>query len=117
MICDRYIDSTVAYQGGARGLGIDRVEQLNDWIAGGLWPDVTFLLTCRRRSRGSARRRGATASSRRARSCSARSQPPTTSSPSATPALRANRRSAAEEPRFTQQVLAEVEARRAGAVR
>lgn len=44
VICDRYIDSTVAYQGGARGLGIERVEQLNDWIAGGLWPDVTFLL-------------------------------------------------------------------------
>jgi dTMP kinase len=44
VISDRYIDSTVAYQGGARGLGIDRVEQLNDWIAGGLWPDVTFLL-------------------------------------------------------------------------
>ena len=44
VICDRYIDSTVAYQGGARGLGIDRIERLNDWIAGGLWPDVTFLL-------------------------------------------------------------------------
>jgi len=44
VISDRYIDSTVAYQGGARGLGIDRVEQLNDWIAGGLWPDLTFLL-------------------------------------------------------------------------
>jgi dTMP kinase len=44
VICDRYIDSTIAYQGGARGLGIERVEQLNDWIADGLWPDVTFLL-------------------------------------------------------------------------
>jgi dTMP kinase len=44
VISDRYIDSTVAYQGGARGLGIERVERLNDWIAGGLWPDVTFLL-------------------------------------------------------------------------
>jgi dTMP kinase len=44
VISDRYIDSTVAYQGGARGLGIERVEQLNDWVAGGLWPDVTFLL-------------------------------------------------------------------------
>jgi dTMP kinase len=44
VISDRYIDSTVAYQGGARGLGIDRVEQLNDWITGGLWPDLTFLL-------------------------------------------------------------------------
>jgi dTMP kinase len=44
VISDRYVDSTVAYQGGARGLGIDRVEELNEWITGGLWPDVTFLL-------------------------------------------------------------------------
>jgi dTMP kinase len=44
VISDRYVDSTVAYQGGARGLGIDRVEELNGWITGGLWPDVTFLL-------------------------------------------------------------------------
>jgi dTMP kinase len=44
VICDRYIDSTVAYQGGARGLGIERIERLNDWITDGLWPDVTFLL-------------------------------------------------------------------------
>jgi dTMP kinase len=44
VIGDRYIDSTVAYQGGARGLGIERIERLNDWIADGLWPDVTFLL-------------------------------------------------------------------------
>ena len=32
VICDRYVDSTVAYQGGARGLGIERVEELNEWI-------------------------------------------------------------------------------------
>ena len=44
VIGDRYIDSTVAYQGGARGLGIERVEELNDWLTAGLWPDVTFLL-------------------------------------------------------------------------
>jgi dTMP kinase len=44
VVCDRYVDSTVAYQGGARGLGIDRVEGLNRWITGGLDPDVTFLL-------------------------------------------------------------------------
>ena len=44
VISDRYIDSTVAYQGGARGLGIERIEELNEWVAGGLWPDVTFLL-------------------------------------------------------------------------
>ena len=44
VICDRYVDSTVAYQGGARGLGIDRVEELNEWITEGLEPDLTFLL-------------------------------------------------------------------------
>jgi dTMP kinase len=44
VIADRYVDSTVAYQGGARGLGIERVEELNRWITGGLEPDVTFLL-------------------------------------------------------------------------
>lgn len=44
VVCDRYVDSTVAYQGGGRGLGLERVEQLNDWITGGLSPDVTFLL-------------------------------------------------------------------------
>lgn len=44
VIGDRYIDSTVAYQGGARGLGIERVEDLNRWLTADLWPDVTFLL-------------------------------------------------------------------------
>jgi dTMP kinase len=44
VIGDRYVDSTVAYQGGARGLGIERVEELNRWLTGDLWPDITFLL-------------------------------------------------------------------------
>jgi len=44
VVCDRYVDSTVAYQGGARGLGIHRVEELNRWITGDLEPDLTFLL-------------------------------------------------------------------------
>ena len=44
VIGDRYVDSTVAYQGGARGLGIAQVEDLNRWLTGDLWPDVTFLL-------------------------------------------------------------------------
>jgi dTMP kinase len=44
VICDRYIDSTVAYQGGARGLGIEKVEELNEWITDGLSADLTFLL-------------------------------------------------------------------------
>jgi dTMP kinase len=44
VICDRYVDSSVAYQGGARGLGLDRVLELNLDAVGGLMPDRTFLL-------------------------------------------------------------------------
>lgn len=44
VVCDRYIDSSLAYQGVARGLGIDAVLQLNLAVTGGLLPDVTFFL-------------------------------------------------------------------------
>jgi dTMP kinase len=44
VVCDRYIDSSLAYQGIARGLGIDAVLQLNLAVTGGLLPDMTFLL-------------------------------------------------------------------------
>jgi dTMP kinase len=44
VVCDRYLDSSLAYQGLARGLGIERVLQLNLEATGGLLPDVTFLL-------------------------------------------------------------------------
>ena len=44
MICDRYLDSSVAYQGVARGLGFDRVLDLNLAAIGGLVPDRTYLL-------------------------------------------------------------------------
>jgi dTMP kinase len=44
VVCDRYIDSSLAYQGIARGLGVDAVLQLNLAVTGGLLPDVTFLL-------------------------------------------------------------------------
>jgi dTMP kinase len=44
VICDRYLDSSLAYQGIARGLGVDRVLDLNVPAIGALLPDVTFLL-------------------------------------------------------------------------
>jgi dTMP kinase len=44
VICDRYIDSSVAYQGGARGLGEDKVLSLNLAVTEGLAPDRTFLV-------------------------------------------------------------------------
>lgn len=44
VLCDRYLDSSLAYQGAARGLGIDRVLELNLNAVGGLLPERTFLL-------------------------------------------------------------------------
>jgi dTMP kinase len=44
VICDRYIDSSVAYQGWARGLGEQDVLTLNVWATQGLFPDLVLLL-------------------------------------------------------------------------
>ena len=44
VVCDRYVDSSLAYQGIARGLGLDRVLELNLQAVGGVLPDRTFLL-------------------------------------------------------------------------
>jgi len=44
VLCDRYIDSSLAYQGIARGLGVERVLELNLDATRGLLPDRTFLL-------------------------------------------------------------------------
>ena len=45
VVCDRYIGSSVAYQGYGRGLDPDMVRAVSGWAAGGLWPDVTVLLS------------------------------------------------------------------------
>ncbi len=44
VICDRYIDSSVAYQGVARGLDADRIRELSSWATQTLLPDLTILL-------------------------------------------------------------------------
>jgi dTMP kinase len=44
VICDRFYDSTVAYQGYARGLSLEAVDLVNRIATGGLEPDLTFLM-------------------------------------------------------------------------
>ena len=44
VLCDRFIDSTIAYQGYGRGINLNKIKMLNDLATGGLYPDVTFLL-------------------------------------------------------------------------
>jgi dTMP kinase len=44
VICGRYIESTVAYQGYAGGLDLESIRRLNAFATGGLLPDLTFLL-------------------------------------------------------------------------
>ena len=43
VICDRYLDSSLAYQGGARGLGIDNILNVNMFATEGTFPDLTLL--------------------------------------------------------------------------
>ena len=44
VVCDRYVPSSLAYQGIARGLGVDAVEQLSEWAADGVTPDLVIVL-------------------------------------------------------------------------
>ncbi len=43
VICDRFTDATLAYQGAARKLGMERIFSLANWVHGTLWPDLTLL--------------------------------------------------------------------------
>lgn len=45
VICDRFFDSTIVYQGIARGLGKDKILDMSLWATEGLVPDITFLLS------------------------------------------------------------------------
>ena len=44
VVCDRFTDSSMAYQGYARGLGLELIQRLNDEATGGLGPHLTLLL-------------------------------------------------------------------------
>jgi dTMP kinase len=44
VLCDRFLDSSLAYQGGAAGVGVDRVRTLHEIGSGGFLPDRTLLL-------------------------------------------------------------------------
>lgn len=43
VFCDRYLDSSLAYQGVARGLGVDRILEVNSYATEGTFPDLTVL--------------------------------------------------------------------------
>jgi len=58
VVCDRFMDATLAYQGGARGLGIDRLRGLHDLLLDGPLPDLTLLFDLDP-TEGLARARGA----------------------------------------------------------
>ncbi len=44
VVCDRFTDSSRAYQGGGRGLPMESIDSLANWVHGDTWPDVTILL-------------------------------------------------------------------------
>lgn len=44
VVSDRYVPSSLAYQGVARGLGVDEIAGLSDWATGGLEPDLVLVL-------------------------------------------------------------------------
>lgn len=43
VLCDRFTDATYAYQGGGRGLPVERIAQLESFVQGGLRPDLTLV--------------------------------------------------------------------------
>ena len=44
VVCDRFVDSSLAYQGFAREIGIDEIYDINMFAINGKWPDITILL-------------------------------------------------------------------------
>ena len=46
VVCDRFFDATIAYQGFGRGIGVELIEYLNRETAAGVCPDLTILMDC-----------------------------------------------------------------------
>jgi len=44
VVSDRFTDSSRAYQGGGRGIPMETIDRLADWVHGDIWPDLTILL-------------------------------------------------------------------------
>lgn len=44
VVSDRFTDSSRAYQGGGRGIPLETIDRLADWVHGDVWPDLTILL-------------------------------------------------------------------------
>lgn len=44
VVSDRFVDSSLAYQGIARGLGLDEIHDISAWATANLWPDLVFFL-------------------------------------------------------------------------
>ncbi|MGB5627982.1 MAG: dTMP kinase [Woeseiaceae bacterium] len=44
VVCDRFTDSSRAYQGGGRGIPMETINCIADWVHGDTWPDLTILL-------------------------------------------------------------------------
>ena len=44
VVCDRFTDSSRAYQGGGRGLPMETIDAMAEWVHGDTWPDLTILL-------------------------------------------------------------------------
>ena len=44
VLADRYVDSTIIYQGYGRQLDVDRIRKINEWVIRNFWPDLTIIL-------------------------------------------------------------------------
>ena len=44
VLCDRFVDSSLVYQGIGRNLGVEKIKEINHFATGGLEPDLTFVI-------------------------------------------------------------------------